>query len=130
MTVIVVAAIIRRNGKILITRRGSDVHLGGLWEFPGGKVESGESLQQALKREIFEEVGLNVDVLHEFFSVEHSYPTKNVQLHFFDCAIKAGEPEAKQVADIKWISISEFTDFDFPPADFGLIQKLQETSSR
>ena len=102
MIISVVAAIIRRDEKILITRRFDNVHLPGLWEFPGGKVESGESLTHALEREIFEELGITIRVEHEYFTIDHDYPTKSVRLHFFNCSIIEGEPKPIEVADWRW----------------------------
>ena len=124
MRVEVVAAIIRRAEKILITRRGDHVHLAGLWEFPGGKVEDGESLRSALQREIREELGVDVGVDDEFFTVEHEYPTKSVRLHFFNCTILQGEPQPLDVADLQWVEIAALPNFEFPPADVELIRKL------
>src|SRR5580704_13117649 len=121
----VVAAIIRRDGRLLITRRPDDVHLAGLWEFPGGKVEPDESLKTALIREIDEEIGVRIEVLDEFFQVEHHYPTRSVQLHFFDCRIVSGEPRALQVADLRWVRPTELDQFQFPEADQELIARLR-----
>jgi 8-oxo-dGTP diphosphatase len=120
----VVAAIVRRNGKILITRRLDHVHLGGLWEFPGGKVEGEESLEGALLREILEELGIGIAVGPEIFTIEHDYPSKSVRLHFFDCTVIQGEPQALDVSDLRWVTPSQLADFEFPPADAKLIQKL------
>lgn len=124
MIVTVVAAIIRRDRKILITRRFDHVHLPGLWEFPGGKVERGEALEVALKREIFEELGLEIRVEDEFFTVEHDYPEKSVQLHFFNCTIRQGEPQPADVADLRWVEPAELVQFEFPAADAELIAKI------
>ena len=124
MRVEVVAAIVRRNGKILITRRLDHVHLGGLWEFPGGKVEGEESLEGALLREILEELGIGIAVGPEIFTIEHDYPSKSVRLHFFDCTVIQGEPQALDVSDLRWVTPSQLADFEFPPADAKLIQKL------
>ena len=124
MRVEVVAAIVRRNGKILITRRLDHVHLGGLWEFPGGKVEAEESLQGALLREILEELGMEIAVGSEIFTIEHDYPTKSVRLHFFNCTVIQGEPRALDVSDLRWVTPSQLADFEFPPADTELIKKL------
>ena len=123
--VCVVAAIIRRDGLILITRRPDDVHLAGLWEFPGGKVEADESQRAALVREIDEEIGVQIEVLDEFFQVEHHYPTRSVQLHFFDCRILSGEPRPLQVADLRWVRPAELDQFQFPEADQELIARLK-----
>jgi mutator protein MutT len=124
MRVEVVAAIVRRNGTILITRRLDHVHLAGLWEFPGGKVEPGESLEAALLREIREELGVQIAVGPEIFTIEHDYPTKSVRLHFFDCSVVQGEPQALDVSDLRWVTRTQLADFEFPPADAELIQKL------
>jgi 8-oxo-dGTP diphosphatase len=121
----IVAAIIRRDDKILITKRPDNVHLAGLWEFPGGKVEAGESLEAALEREIREELGVDIAVVREFFSVEHDYADKSVHLHFFDCTILRGEPQLLDVADMRWVRTAELMDFEFPPADVELIRRLR-----
>ena len=122
----VVAAIIRRGNRILITQRAQDVHLPGLWEFPGGKVEPSESLQIALKREILEELGVAVQVEDEFYSTEHHYASRSVRLHFFNCSIIDGEPRSLEVADWRWVLPSDLDRFEFPEADRELIAKLRQ----
>ena len=124
MTVTVVAAIIRRDNKILITRRFDHVHLPGYWEFPGGKVETNESLPAALEREILEELGVQISVHGELFAVQHEYPTRPVELHFFNCSIITGEPHPVEVADLRWVEPASLVQFQFPPADEELIQRL------
>jgi len=121
----VVAAVIRAGTNILITRRFSDVHLPGYWEFPGGKVEPGESLKIALQREIREELGVEIKVEDEFFTVDHVYPERTVRLHFFNCRIVAGEPQLLDVADMRWVEPHELSSFEFPPADLELIKRLR-----
>jgi 8-oxo-dGTP diphosphatase len=121
----VVAAIIRRAKKILITRRFNDVHLPGYWEFPGGKVEANESLEAALEREIREELGVAIRVEEKYFTTEHTYPSRTVRLHFFNCTIFNGEPIALEVADMRWVEAHELHEFQFPPADEELIKRLQ-----
>jgi mutator protein MutT len=123
----VVAAIIRDNDKILISQRSDNVHLPGLWEFPGGKVEPDESLQAALEREIREELGVRILVQEKFFTVEHNYASKSVRLHFFNCTIVEGEPQALEVADIRWVQPGELGQFEFPPADADLISILRHS---
>ena len=125
MRVNVVAAIIRRAGQILITRRFDNVHLPGIWEFPGGKVEAGETLEVALQREILEELGIKIRVDEEFFRIDHDYPTKSIRLHFFNCAILEGKPQPLDVADLRWVAPEQLDDFPFPPADAELIAKLR-----
>jgi len=120
----VVAAIVRSNGKILITRRLNHVHLAGLWEFPGGKVEPGESWEVALLREIREELGMEIAVGPEIFTIEHDYPTRSVRLHFFNCTVIRGDPQPLDVSDLRWVTPAELADFEFPPADAELIKRL------
>ena len=125
MTITVVAAIIRRSNKILITRRFDDVHLPGYWEFPGGKVEPDESLPAALEREILEELGVRIRVEDEYFTIQHDYPSRTIRLHFFNCSILQNEPQPIEVADLRWVEPSELWNFQFPPADEELIKRLR-----
>src|SRR5262245_31633618 len=126
---VVVAAIVQRNGKILITRRFDHVHLPGLWEFPGGKVEAAESLEAALEREILEELGVKMRVSDEYSCVEHQYASKLVRIHFFSCTIVEGEPQPIDVAELRWVVPSELMQYPFPAADAGLISNLAKTAS-
>lgn len=126
MTIVVAAAIIRREHRILITRRPAESHLAGLWEFPGGKVESGESLEAALVREIREELGVEIRVHREFHSVEHHYPVRSVRLHFFECTIDEGEPQALEADGLAWVEPSELNQYPFPEADQALVVLLRE----
>jgi mutator protein MutT len=98
------------------------------WEFPGGKVEAGESLQEALGREILEELGVRIQINDECFNVEHAYPNRTVRLHFFNCTILEGEPSALEVVDMRWVEPSELAQFQFPPADAELIKQLERDS--
>ena len=122
------AALIFRGGKLLITRRHSDAHLGGLWEFPGGKREPGETFEQCLAREIREELGVEIAVGELFESVIHAYPEKTVHLKFFVCRLLDGEPQPLGCAAVKWAGKSELADYKFPAADAKLLQKLQNFS--
>jgi 8-oxo-dGTP diphosphatase len=126
--IIVVAAIIRKNDQILITKRLDKVHLANFWEFPGGKVEAGESLQIALEREILEELGIKIRVSDEFFTIDYDYPTKSVRLHFFNCTVLEGEARPLDVADLRWVNAQDLGNYSFPPADAQLIVKLQSVS--
>jgi len=121
----VVAAVIRNDGRILITQRLDHVHLARLWEFPGGKVEAGESLEVALQREIREELGLKIRTDDEFFTVDHDYPTKSVRLHFFNCTVLEGVAQPLNVADLRWVNPADLDNYQFPPADAELITKLR-----
>jgi len=120
------AGLVFRHGKLLITQRHAGAHLGGLWEFPGGKREPGETFQQCLERELIEELGVRVHVGELFEEITHRYPEKTVHLMFFLCEIQSGEPAALDCAAIKWVSKAELFEHPFPPADERLLNKLRE----
>jgi len=119
------AALIVHGGKLLITQRHATSHLGGLWEFPGGKREPGESFEQCLVREIREELGVSIAVGDLFEEVSHDYPEKSVRLRFFLCRLLAGEPQPLDCAAIKWITLPELDAYEFPAADARLLIKLK-----
>jgi len=121
----VAAALVFRDGKILITQRHQDAHLGGLWEFPGGKREPGETFAQCLVREIREELGVEISVDKLFESITHNYPEKTVRLEFFVCRLTGGEPQSLGCAAWKWVTRAQLTDYEFPAADARLLRKLQ-----
>jgi len=125
MRIEVVAAIIRKDDKILITQRPDNVHLARLWEFPGGKVEAGESLQMALRREIREELGIEIRVNEKLLSLDYDYPTKSVRLHFFYCTVLDGDAQPINVADLRWVSPHDIGNYQFPPADAEIINILR-----
>ena len=119
------AALIFRDGKLLITQRHADAHLGGLWEFPGGKREAGETFEACLVREIREELGVEISVGNLFEEISHDYPEKSVRLKFFVCRLlPAVEPQPLDCADVKWIEKSELAAYQFPAADARLLAKL------
>ena len=120
----VAAAIIRRGEHILLTRRRPDAHLPGLWEFPGGKVEPGESLSDALRRELLEELGVHAAIADEYYTTIHHYPTKSVELHFFNCTIIDGVPRAIEVAEFRWVKPEDLFSYEFPKADIELVERL------
>ena len=126
MTVIEVAAgLIHRDGRYLIARRKAGVHLAGYWEFPGGKREAGETLEECLRRELREELNVHVGRPVPYRVVRHEYPEKVVELHFFRCAIESGEAEALDCAELCWVLPEEFPRFKFPPADGVILESLQ-----
>ena len=118
------AAIIFRDGKLLITQRHADSHLGGLWEFPGGKREAGETFEQCLVRELHEELRITVTVGELFERITHSYSEKRVHLRFFVCRLAAGEPQAIGCAAVKWVGRTDLTEHEFPAADEQLLKRL------
>ena len=119
------AALIFHNGKLLITQRHAKAHLGGLWEFPGGKRESGETYEQCLLRELREELGIEVEVGELFEEISHSYAEKTVRLKFYICKLVSGKPRALDCAALKWITMSGLDNHDFPAADARLLRKIR-----
>jgi len=119
------AALIFRAGKILIAQRCADAHLGGLWEFPGGKREANESFEQCLIREIREELGIEISVGGLFNETTHSYAEKTVHLKFFVCQLLDGEPQPIGCARFRWIDKNELANYEFPAADARLLEKLR-----
>lgn len=116
--------------RLLIDRRHEKGLLGGLWEFPGGKIETGESPEQATVREIKEELGIEVEVLGHFMSLDHAYTHFSVTLHVFHCRYLGGEPQALGCAEWRWVKKEELTSFAFPRANGKIIAKLSEASDR
>jgi len=119
------AALIFSDGKIVITQRHAESHLGGLWEFPGGKRESDETFEQCLVREIREELGIEVEIGELFEEISHTYPEKTVRLKFFICKLVSGKLRPLDCAAFKWVEKAELGDFEFPAADERLLEKLR-----
>ena len=130
MTILVAAAVVREGGRVLLTRRVDGAHLGGLWEFPGGKVEAGESPEDALVRECREECAIDVEVLDIVDVTFHRYPHKDVLLLFYDCRRVGGEVAHVGVAEHAWVLPSELERYPLPPPDAKLVQKLTRASPR
>ena len=120
----IAAAILRRNDKILICRRGPGGSCGYLWEFPGGKIEQGETPEACLRRELREELGVEADVQELFMRTAHAYPTKNVELFVFKAAIRAGSPVLHVHQDARWVSAAEIGGLDWLEADQPIVAKL------
>jgi mutator protein MutT len=118
------AGLVFRSCKLLITQRHAGAHLGGLWEFPGGKREKGETFEQCLSRELREELGVEVVVGRLFDTVTHAYPKRTVLLKFFCCTLPTGKPQAIDCAAVKWVNQEELPKHDFPGADAGLLTRL------
>ncbi len=125
----VAAGLVFRAGKLLITQRRLTDHLGGLWEFPGGKVEPGETFHTCLKRELLEELGIEIEVLQEIQDLVHSYPERTVHLKFFQCRWLKGEPSPICCANLAWVTRAELRNFQFPAADVQLLDVLENTPS-
>ena len=122
----VAAGLIFRDGKLLITQRKAGSHLAGLWEFPGGKREPDESWEDCLRRELREELAIEVEVGRVFSEVTHAYPAKTVRLRFFVCSLMSGEPRPLDCAALAWVTRDRLGDFAFPPADERLLAALPD----
>jgi 8-oxo-dGTP diphosphatase len=120
----VAAGLVFRGGKLLITQRRSQDHLGGLWEFPGGKREPQEMFEECLRRELREELGIGVEVGELIESMTHHYPEKSVHLKFYKCRLIEAEPRALGCDAIAWVTMSELAQYGFPEADAQLLQRL------
>jgi 8-oxo-dGTP diphosphatase len=127
-TIVVLAAIVEdHNGRLLVTRRLDGTHLAGLWEFPGGKCEPGESHEDCLARELAEELGVEGVIGDELLATEHDYGDRVIRLHFRRCRIK-GEPTALLGQEMRWVQRHELRTLAFPPADRELIEMLTTDS--
>jgi A/G-specific adenine glycosylase len=123
------AGVIWHQGKILISQRPLKGLLGGLWEFPGGKQEAGETLKTTVKREIKEELGIHVTVGKKLAEVDHAYSHFKITLHAHHCAYQSGKVQALGVKDWRWVLPRELTKFAFPAANQPVIRRLMEPAN-
>ena len=121
----VVGAVITSDGLVLCAQRGETGELPGMWEFPGGKIESGESMRDALKREIEEELGCSVEVGRQIESTTHEYDFGAITLTTFYCQIFEGTPLPKEHLTLKWVHPSELNELDWAPADIPAVTYIQ-----
>lgn len=125
----VTAGIIWKGDKFLITQRFSDdATIPGLWEFPGGKLEDAETLEECLNREIKEELEIEVKVVKQILVNEHEYPNKSVRLYFYDTEYISGNIKLNDHADYKWIAADEIDNYEFPPADIPVLNEIKKGS--
>ena len=127
--VLVVAAVILRDGRYLITRRQAGTHLAGYWEFPGGKVDAGETEHEALARELQEELGAGSSLGDLILRTTHHYPERSVTLAFYACTLTE-EPLAVLGQEMRWVEPGELAGLEFPPADEELIARLSSGETR
>lgn len=120
----VACAVIRERGKILIAQRRKRDHLGGFWEFPGGKRMGGESLGNCLEREIREELGIRIKPLRFLRRIDYRYPEKRVSLYFYECQLLEGNPRPWKCQEFRWVYPFELRHYPFPPADEVLLNLL------
>jgi A/G-specific adenine glycosylase len=123
-TVVVTAAIILNRGKTLITQRPSQGLLGGMWEFPGGKLEPSETLEACLQREIKEELGAKIVVQEPFGFFHHSYSHFHVELHAFLCTLDGSKPRPLQVKSIQWVKLSDLQSYPMGKIDRMISRQL------
>ena len=120
----VTAGVIRKDDRVLIARRPPGDALEGLWEFPGGKIEKGESSETCLARELHEELGIVVRVGRHLGSNTHAYPDKTVELLFFEVALVEGTPHPHEHDCMAWVTIPELSQYTFAPADVPFVEEL------
>ena len=127
--VVVVAAVVEDTNRFLVTRRQPGVHLAGMWEFPGGKVDPGEAHEAALRRELLEELGVEADVGEQVYRTRHAYPDRTIDLYFYRCSLR-GTPRPLLEQDMRWVPRGELLSLGFPPADTELIELLTTSDAR
>ncbi len=123
------AAVVEREGAFLLTRRLDGTHLAGHWEFPGGKVHAGETLQESLAREIREELDAEIAVGDEILATVHDYPERSIELRFFRCTLRS-EPKPVLGQEMRWVPLGELASIQLPPADDELVRRLVGGQSR
>ena len=122
----IAVAILIRDDRVLLTRRKAGAHLEGKWEFPGGKVEAGETPSETARREVLEEVGLTVEGLALFHREEFTYPDRVLDLFFFLVTGAQGEPRGREEQEIRWLPVAELEGVDLPAANRRVVELLME----
>lgn len=125
-----VAVITDAQGKILIDRRKQEGLLGGLWEFPGGKIEPGETVEACVSREIKEELGIEIEVGSRLITIDHAYTHFKVTLNVFNCTHLSGEPQPLESDEVKWVTLDEIDEYPFPKANSQIIEALKQQANR
>ena len=123
----VAIAVVTRGARILICQRKLEDTFGGLWEFPGGKCEAGEQLEQCLARELMEELGIEARVVRKLTEIRHEYPHTLLTLHPYLCELSSGEPQPIESQRVKWVKSQELGRFRFPPANKALLNELRRS---
>lgn len=121
----VAVGVIKKNNAIFICKRANEQHQGGLWEFPGGKVEAGESVFAALKRELSEEVGITIHSSSQLMVIEHDYGDKCVKLDIHVVSNFSGEAHGAEGQPSEWVAINQLSNYEFPAANAEIIEKIQ-----
>lgn len=126
---VAVGVILGVDGRILIARRPDHLHMGGCWEFPGGKLEAGESVQQALARELHEEIAISVQALAPLTEIHHDYGEKRVFLDTWWVTEFSGEPLGREGQEIAWVRADELSNYQFPEANRAIIEAITHSPS-
>lgn len=121
-----VAVISNQQQKILIDRRKATGEMGGLWEFPGGKIEAGETIKACIKREVREELGIDILVGDRLTTITHNYKTFKVTLYVHDCQYLKGVPQPIECEEIQWVTPAELNQYQFPSANAQIVNLLQQ----
>ncbi|MDJ0695796.1 8-oxo-dGTP diphosphatase MutT [Mastigocoleus sp. MO_188.B34] len=124
------AVIWNQQGQILIDRRPLGGQMGGLWEFPGGKIEPGESIEECIKREITEELGIEIAVCEHLITIDHTYSDLRITLTAHHCQHLSGEPQTIECDEIRWVWVDELENFTFPPANTQIIKAIKKNSKQ
>jgi mutator protein MutT len=127
---VVGVGVVEKDGKYLITQRRFDDHLGGIWEFPGGKKSPAESDEVCVARELSEELGITVKVGDHIETIRYAYPDRKLELRFYSCSLTAGEPKAVEVQDFRWVNPSELIYYQFPKADRDLVERMVKKAEK
>ena len=127
--VLVVAGVIQRSGRVLLARRPLHKPQGGLWEFPGGKLHPGELPIDALRRELSEELGIEIEDASQLFAAEHNYGDFSVELMFFCVEAFNGEPTGMEGQELRWVAIDKLDSYAFPEANLGMVAYLAESAN-
>lgn len=123
-TVIVTAGVLSAEGKVLAARRKAEAHLGGLWEFPGGKLRTDETPEECLVRELDEELGVRVRAGRVLEVIHHRYADRNVLLLFYACELIDGEPRPLDCQELRWVDYRELEALEWAPADLPFVRRL------
>ncbi|PSO51500.1 MAG: 8-oxo-dGTP diphosphatase MutT [Cyanobacteria bacterium QH_8_48_120] len=121
-----VAVIWNERGQILIDRRRPEGLMGGMWEFPGGKIEANETVQDCIKREIREELAIEIEVEEHLITIDHAYTHFRVTLNVHHCRYLSGEPQPLVCDEIRWVTLEEINQFPFPEANTEIIRALPQ----
>ncbi|HEY9889478.1 MAG TPA: 8-oxo-dGTP diphosphatase MutT, partial [Candidatus Obscuribacterales bacterium] len=124
-----VAVVWNEQGQVLIDRRPQSGLLGGLWEFPGGKIEPGETVEECIRRELQEELAIEVAVGDRLITLDHTYTHFKVTLHVFHCRHVGGEPQPIECDEVRWVEVAELTEFPFPKANIQIIDALKAAAA-